>query len=37
MEDPPTREALAQWIRTFQAPTPEEMALYDKPLVSDST
>ena len=33
MEDPPIpREALARWLESFQAPTPEEMALYDAPL-----
>jgi predicted kinase len=30
------RDQLAQWLETFQAPTPEEMALYDEPLVADS-
>jgi predicted kinase len=34
MEDPPIgREALSRWIEIFQIPTPEEMALFDKPLV----
>lgn len=36
MENPPVeREALERWIESFQAPTPEEMALYDEPLVLD--
>jgi predicted kinase len=36
MEHPPiTREALAQWRAAFQAPTSEEMALFDAPLVAD--
>jgi predicted kinase len=36
MENPPIdREALSRWIETFQAPTPEELALYDEPLVVD--
>jgi predicted kinase len=30
MEDPPIqRDQLSQWIRQFQAPTPEEAALFD--------
>jgi predicted kinase len=29
------REALSQWVEIFQAPTPEEMALFDEPLVAD--
>ena len=34
MENPPIeREALRRWIELFQAPTPEEMALFDPPLV----
>jgi predicted kinase len=33
MENPPIeREALAGWLQTLQAPTPEEMALFDEPL-----
>jgi predicted kinase len=33
MENPPiTAEALAGWIEAFQAPTDEEMALYDPPV-----
>jgi len=36
MEKPPIeREALSRWFEIFQAPTPEEMALFDKPLVAD--
>jgi predicted kinase len=36
LEKPPIeREALARWFDTFQEPTPEEMALFDKPLVAD--
>jgi deoxyadenosine/deoxycytidine kinase len=35
-ENPPiTSEALAQWLQAFQPPTPEEMALFDKPLIED--
>jgi predicted kinase len=35
MEDPPIeREALSRWVESFQAPTAEEMALFDEPLVS---
>ena len=35
-EKPPIeRDALSQWFEIFQAPTPEEMALFDKPLVAD--
>ncbi len=41
MENPPIeREAVLQWFEKFEAPTPEEMALFDKPcappLKSDS-
>ena len=33
MENPPIqRDALSRWIEIFQAPTPEEMALFDEPL-----
>ncbi len=36
MENPPIEEgALLQWFEIFQAPTEEEMALFDKPLVDD--
>ena len=35
-ENPPiTSEALSQWQEVFQAPTPEEMALFDKPVIED--
>jgi len=35
-ENPPIeRNALTQWEERFQAPTPEEMALFDKPLIMD--
>jgi predicted kinase len=35
-EDPPiTREQVAQWMRQFEAPTEEELALYDRPLFDD--
>jgi predicted kinase len=34
IENPPvTRDALARWFEIFEAPTQEEMALFDKPLV----
>lgn len=29
------REAVSRWVEMFEAPTPEETALFDKPLVSD--
>ncbi len=33
MENPPvTRENLLRWVRAFESPTPEEMALFDEPL-----
>ena len=36
LEDPPIqRDALSQWSEKFQAPTPEELALFDKPLIAD--
>jgi predicted kinase len=36
MEDPPIeRDALSRWVEAFQAPSPEEMALFDKPIVAD--
>lgn len=36
MENPPIdRKALVRWFEIFQPPTPEEMALYDEPLVPD--
>jgi predicted kinase len=35
-EKPPiARAALSRWFETFQVPTPEEISLYDKPLVSE--
>ena len=35
-ENPPIQQdALSQWFEMFQAPTPEEMALFDPPLVAD--
>jgi len=35
-ENPPiTSEALSQWRSLFQVPTPEEMALFDEPLIDD--
>jgi predicted kinase len=37
-ENPPIeRDALSRWFDAFQAPTSEEMALFDQPLVSEST
>jgi predicted kinase len=34
MENPPIkRDALSRWFEIFQAPTSEEMALFDEPLV----
>src|ERR1700731_602590 len=34
LEDPPIEKvALTRWFEMFQAPTPEEMALFDKPLL----
>jgi len=36
LENPPIeRDALSRWCETFQVPTPEEMALFDKPLIAD--
>lgn len=36
LEKPPIeREALSRWFATFQAPTREEMALYDEPIIRD--
>lgn len=35
-EDPPiSREQMAQWYQQFEVPTDEELARYDKPLISD--
>jgi predicted kinase len=37
-EHPPIdRATVSRWFETFQVPTTEEMALFDKPLVSDPT
>ncbi len=36
IEKPPVeRDALSRWFELFQVPTPEEMALFDEPLVAD--
>jgi len=36
IERPPIeRDALSRWFDMFQAPTPDEMALFDKPLLTD--
>ena len=36
LEKPPIeREAMSRWFESFQEPTPEEMALFDKPVVAD--
>ena len=36
LENPPIeRDALSRWFEMFQVPTPEEMALFDKPLIAD--
>jgi len=36
LEKPPMeRDALSRWFETLQAPTAEEMALFDKPLAAD--
>jgi hypothetical protein len=38
LEHPPiARDALSRWLEVFQAPTSEEMAIFDKPLVTDFT
>lgn len=38
IENPPIeRDAVSRWFELFQAPTPEEMAFFDKPLVTDIT
>src|SRR5216684_734355 len=29
------RDQLLRWVETFQVPTPEEIALFDEPLVAD--
>ena len=34
LENPPIeREAMLRWAELFEAPTPEEMALFDEPLI----
>ena len=36
LENPPIERAdLDRWIAIFQAPTPEEMALFDPPPIAD--
>ena len=36
LERPPIeRNALSRWFKMFQAPTPEEIALFDEPLIAD--
>ncbi len=36
MENPSiSREDLSRWSKVFQAPTPEEMGLFDEPLIAD--
>ncbi|MGA2538394.1 MAG: AAA family ATPase [Terracidiphilus sp.] len=38
MESPPIdRDDLSRWLKIFQEPTAEEMALFDPPLVQDMT
>ena len=35
-ENPPIeRAAISRWSEMFQVPTPEEMALFDRPLIAD--
>jgi len=35
-EHPPIAKAvLSEWFEKFQAPTPEEMALFDKPVIEN--
>jgi len=37
VENPPiAAEALSGWLEAFQAPTPEEMVLFDPPLIPDA-
>jgi predicted kinase len=37
VENPPIeRDALSRWFAIFQPPTPEEMALFDEPLVANT-
>jgi predicted kinase len=36
MENPTIeRDDLSRWLEMFQAPTPEELALFDEPLITD--
>ena len=36
LENPPIeREAMLRWAELFQAPTPEELALFDEPAIRD--
>jgi len=36
LEKPPIeRDAVSRWSEIFQAPTPDEMSLFDKPLLAD--
>ncbi|MGA2046406.1 MAG: ATP-binding protein [Terracidiphilus sp.] len=36
LENPPIeRSNLSKWLEAFQVPTPEELALFDNPLVAD--
>jgi predicted kinase len=36
MENPPIEPGdLSRWVEMFQAPTPEEMALFDEPVIAD--
>jgi predicted kinase len=36
LENPPIeRDAVSRWFEMFQVPTPEEMALFDEPLIAD--
>jgi len=36
LEKPPIeRDAVSRWFEIFEAPTPDEMALFDNPLVAD--
>ncbi len=35
LENPPIeRDAVSRWFEIFQAPTPDEIALFDKPLIA---
>ena len=35
LEKPPIeRDALSRWFEVFQAPTPEEMAMFDQPVIA---